>query len=265
MRKSKRKYNQYESLFNDDLIAKEEYLDAKEAYELASKNFEVNAFQVQQDSLRNSSSIKDLRRDLERMDRSLSMEYERIENLNVKALIDGQLGMLDAEIGKRIGQGQSIGIINVLTDFKIQSEIDEHYIDRINRDLKGTFERNGNLFKVQLKKVYPNVREGKFKIDVVFNSERPEKIRTGQSYYIKLQLGDPTDALLLSRGGFFQSTGGQWVYVIDKSGDFATKRSVKIGKQNPKFYEIVEGLEPGEQVITSSYDNFGESEKLTLK
>ena len=265
LKQNKRHYEQYKSLYDDELIAKEEYLKAKENYELAFKSFEVNKFQTQQDSLLNTTSIRDLNKDLSRMKKTLSMEYERIENLNVKAPIDGQLGFLDAEIGKQIGQGQNIGQINVLTNFKIESTIDEHYIDRIRRGLSGSFERKGTVYQLNLKKVYPDVRDGKFKIDMVFTDAKPDNIRTGQSYYIKLQLGAPTEALLLPRGAFFQSTGGQWVYVVDASGEFAIKRQVKIGKQNPKYYEIIEGLDPNEEVITSSYDNFGESDKLILK
>jgi len=264
LKKAKRKLEQMQSLFDDELVAKEDYLQAKEGFELAEKSFEVNRFQAQQDSLLNATSIIELRSDLLRMQQTLSMEYERIDNLNVKATTNGQLGTLNAEIGKQIARGQNIGQINVLTDFKIESAIDEHYIDRVKRGLLGTFDRDGVLYEVTIKKVYPDVKEGKFKIDMVFNGDKPNNIRTGQSYYIRLQLGEPTDAILLPRGAFFQSTGGQWVYVVNSSGDFATKRQVKIGKQNPQYYEVIEGLEPGELVVTSSYDNFGDTDKLLL-
>ena len=265
LKKAKRKYEQNQSLFEEELIAREMYLEAKENFELSQKSYEVNKFQSKQDSLLNTTSIMDLSRDLERMQQTLSMEYERIDNLNVKATADGQLGTLNAEIGKQIGRGQNIGQINVLTNFKIEATIDEHYIDRILRGLTGTFERDETIYQIKIKKVYPDVKEGKFKIDMVFVDEKPENIRTGQSYYIKLQLGEPTEVLLLPRGAFFQSTGGQWVYVVDASGEVATKRKVKIGKQNPKYYEILEGLDPVEKVITSNYDHFGENDKLILK
>ncbi|MCK5441087.1 MAG: biotin/lipoyl-binding protein [Maribacter sp.] len=263
--KAKRKHAQYSSLYNDGLVAKEEYLDSKEDFELSQKRYEVIKFKTLQDSLLHVTGIKDLDSDLRRMKKTLELVYERIEHLNLKAPVDGQLGMLNAEIGQRFGQGQRIGQINVLTDYKIQSEIDEHYIDRVSRGLTGSIERNGKLFNVQLKKVYPEVREGKFKIDLIFSAQKPPNIRTGQSYYIKLQLGAPMDALLIPRGSFFQSTAGQWVYVVDASGDFAIKREVSIGRQNPKFYEVLDGLEPGEKVIISSYDTFGDSDKLSLK
>ncbi|MBJ6368549.1 efflux RND transporter periplasmic adaptor subunit [Snuella sedimenti] len=265
LKQSKRKYEQYQALYDDELIAREEFLRAKEDFELSQKSYEVHKFQTGQDSLRNMGSIKDLSRDLGRMKRALSMEYERIENLNVKAPIAGQLGFLDAEIGKQVGKGQNVGQINVLSDFKVESQIDEHYIDRVKRGLMATFDRNDTVYKLRLRKVYPEVRDGKFDVDLVFDDHKPANIRTGQSYYIKLQLGAPSEALLLPKGAFFGSTGGQWVYVVDSSGEFAIKRNVKIGKQNPQYYEIIEGLDASETVIISSYDNFGDNDKLILR
>jgi HlyD family secretion protein len=153
----------------------------------------------------------------------------------------------------------------VLTDYKINALIDEHYIDRVRRDLAATFERQNNLYNLTVKKVYPEVRNSQFEIDLVFTDERPENIRAGQTYYINLQLGEPQKSLLVGLGGFFNSTGGQWIYVVDPSGDFATKRTIKIGRKNPKYYEVIEGLEKGEKVITSGYDLFGDNEKLILK
>ena len=199
------------------------------------------------------------------MQKTLSMVYERLDHLNVRAPADGQLGFLDAEIGQNIGQGERIGQINVLTDFKIEAEIDEHYIDRVKRDLNATFERNGMEYELRLRKVYPEVRSGRFKVDLVFTGNKPENIRAGQSYNIRLQLGESSDALLLPKGSFFQSTGGQWIFVVDPNGGEAMKRNIRIGKQNSRYYEVLEGLEPGEQVITSNYASFGEAEKIVLK
>src|SRR5690606_33064731 len=178
LKKAKRNYEQNESLFNEELIAKEDYLQAQENYELTKKSYEVNKFQTEQDSLLSVTSIIELSRDLQRMQQTLSMEYERIDNLNVKASTDGQLGTLNAEIGKQIARGQNIGQINVLTNFKIESTIDEHYIDRIKKGLSGTFERDGNIYQLNIKKVYPDVKEGKFKIDMVFADSAPKNIRT---------------------------------------------------------------------------------------
>jgi HlyD family secretion protein len=142
--------------------------------------------------------------------------------------------------------------------------IDEHYIDRVRHGLSGTLERQDKSYDLNIRKVYPEVRQGQFRIDMVFEGDKPDNIRTGQTYYINLELGQPQEAVMLPRGGFFQSTGGQWVYVLDKSGDFATRRSIRIGKQNPQFYEVIEGLNPGEQVITSGYENFGDNDRLVF-
>ena len=211
------------------------------------------------------TSLPVLEADLTRMQKTLGMVYQRLDHLNVRAPADGQLGFLDAEIGQSIQQGQRIGQINVLTDYKIEATIDEHYIDRIVRDLSAILDRNGEEYTLRLRKVYPEVRNGKFKVDLVFLDKKPETIRTGQSYNIKLQLGESSEALLLPKGSFFQSTGGQWLFVVGPDGDEALKRTIRIGKQNSRYYEVLEGLQAGEKVITSNYDNFGQAEKIVFK
>lgn len=261
----KRAYEQNEELYEEELISKETYLKSKEDYQLAEKQLEIVKLQTEQDDELRETSLKGLDTDLERMQKTLSMVYERLDHLNVRAPADGQLGFLDAEIGQNISQGQRIGQINVLTDFKIEADIDEHYIDRVKRDLSATLERNGNEFKLRLRKVYPEVRNGRFRVDLVFVDDKPETIRAGQSYNIRLQLGESNDALLLPKGGFFQSTGGQWVFVVGPDGNEAIKRNVRLGKQNSRYYEVLEGLQPGEQVITSNYDSFGDAERIVLK
>ncbi len=265
MNRLKRNFEQNESLYKDELISKEEYLITKEDYELSKKQLQIVRVQTSQDNALRETSLKELDADLARMQKTLSMVYERIDHLNVRAPADGQLGFLDAEIGQNIAQGQRIGQINVLTDYKIEADIDEHYIDRVKRDLSATLERNGKEYKLRLRKVYPEVRNGKFKVDLVFTENKPETIRAGQTYNIKLQLGESNDALLLPKGGFFQSTGGQWIFVVDVNGETAIKRNIRIGKQNSRYYEILEGLDNGEQVITSNYDSFGDADRIVLK
>ncbi len=265
LQKLKRNYEQNKALFEDELISKEEYLTSKENYELSQKQYDIIKLQTEQDNVLRNTSLSELDADLARMKKTLSMVYERIDHLNVRAPADGQLGFLDAEIGQNIGQGERIGQINVLTDYKIEADIDEHYIDRVKRDLTAILDRNGKEYELRLRKVYPEVRNGKFKVDLVFADQKPETIRSGQSYNIKLQLGQSNEALLLPRGSFFQSTGGQWIFVVDASGEVAWKRSIRIGKQNSRYYELLEGLEAGEQVITSNYDSFGDAEKIVLK
>ena len=265
LQRLKRNFEQNEALYQDELISREVYLTSKENYELAQKQFDIIKLQTEQDDALRKTSLSGLDTDLNRMQQTLSMVYERLDHLNVRAPADGQLGFLDAEIGQNIAQGQRIGQVNVLTDFKIEANIDEHYIDRVKRDLSASLERNNNEFPLRLRKVYPEVRNGRFKVDLVFTAEKPETIRAGQSYNIKLQLGESNDALLLPKGGFFNSTGGQWVFVVNPNGGDAIKRNIRIGKQNSRYYEVLDGLEPGDQVITSNYDSFGEAERIVLK
>ncbi|UII77715.1 efflux RND transporter periplasmic adaptor subunit [Flagellimonas sp. HMM57] len=265
LQRFKRNYEQNQALYEDELISKEEFLLSKENYELSKKQFDIVKLQTVQDDELRETSLTGLDTDLNRMRKTLSMVYERLDHLNVRAPADGQLGFLDAEVGQSIAQGQRIGQVNVLTDFKIEAEIDEHYIDRVKRELSASLERNGKEFGLRLRKVYPEVRNGRFKVDLVFTGDKPATIRAGQSYNIKLQLGASNDALLLPKGGFFQSTGGQWVFVVGTNGDEAVKRNIRIGKQNSRYYEVLEGLEPGESVITSNYDSFGTAERIVLK
>ncbi len=263
--RAKRTYDQYQQLYKDELISKEEYLRSEEDYWYQEKLLKINQHKAKNDSLIRRSSMKTLEQDLEKMRQNLKLVYERLDNLNVKAPVDGQLGMLDAELGQSISQGARIGMINVLTNYKINASIDEHYIDRVERGLKGTFDRNNEEFNLKIKKVYPEVRNGQFEIDMVFDGEKPHNIRAGQSYHLKLQLGEPANAVLLNRGSFFQSTGGQWVYVLNETGTEATKHPIRIGKQNPQYYEVLEGLNKGDKVITSSYELLGNKDKIVLK
>jgi len=263
--RKKRNFEQYEKLYQEELISKEDYLQAKEDYNYEVKLLEINKQKAKNDSLIQLTSMKTLETDLKKMRQMLGLVRERLDNLNVKAPVDGQLGMLDAEIGQSISQGQRIGMIHVLTNFKVKAKIDEHYIDRVRRDLSASLERNGINYRMIVKKVYPEVRDGQFEIDLLFEGEKPENIRAGQTYHIKLELGQSEKAVLLARGGFFQSTGGQWVFVLNESGTEAVKRPIKIGKQNPQYYEVLEGLQPGEQVITSSYELFGNNDKIVFK
>ena len=265
LKRNKRNYEQNQALYEDELISKEVYLVSKENYELSQKQYEIVKLQTEQDDALRKTSLAGLDTDLERMKKTLAMVYERLDHLNVRAPADGQLGFLDAEIGQNIGQGERIGQINVLTDFKIEAAIDEHYIDRVKRDLMAVLERNDSIYPLRVRKVYPEVRNGRFQVDLVFTENKPATIRSGQTYNIRLQLGASNDALLLPKGGFFQSTGGQWVFVVNSNGNEALRRNIRIGKQNSRYYEVLDGLEPGEQVITSNYDSFGEAERIVLK
>ncbi|WP_255297516.1 efflux RND transporter periplasmic adaptor subunit [Anaerophaga thermohalophila] len=265
LQRKKRNYEQSRMLYEEKLIAREEYLQAKEDYEYERDLLEINRLKAKNDSIMLMTNMRTLDNDLQKMRQMLGLVRERLEHLKVKAPVDGQLGMLDAEIGQSISQGQRIGMIHVLSDYKVKARVDEHYIDRVRNGLPCSFERNGTEYRLKVKKIYPEVRDGQFEIDMIFEDAKPEKIRTGQTYHIKLQLGQPANAVLIPRGGFFQSTGGQWVFVLNESGTEAYKRPVKIGKQNPRYYEVIEGLEPGEKIITSGYEMFGDNERLELR
>jgi HlyD family secretion protein len=263
--RKKRNYEQNRMLMKDSLLSVEEFTRSKEDLDMALQSEELFIERQKQDSVFRSVQVDNLRNNLENMRKNLSLVRHRMENLNVRATVDGQLGLLVPEIGQSISRGANMGQINVLTSFKVTAQIDEHYIDRVRTGLTATLDRQGNAFNLTVRRVYPEVRAGTFKIDMIFTDVIPENIRTGQTYYTSLQLGQPKTAILVPIGGFFQETGGQWIYVLDPSESYATRRDISTGRKNPKYYEILEGLQPGEKVIISGYDTFGKNEKLIFK
>jgi HlyD family secretion protein len=263
--RKERNYRQNVELMRDSLISVEEFLRSKEDLDMARQSRELFIERQKQDSLFRSVQVDNLQNNLENMRRNLSLVRQRVENLNVRATVDGQLGLLVPEIGQSIQRGSNMGQINVLTAFKVTAQIDEHYIDRVRTQLTAKLDRQGSEFDLVVRRVYPEVRNGTFEIDMTFENSVPENIRTGQTYYISLQLGQPKRSLLVPIGGFFQETGGQWIFVLDETGSFATKRDISIGRKNPKYYEVLEGLQPGEKVIISGYETFGKNEKLVFK
>jgi HlyD family secretion protein len=260
-----RAFQQKERLHAENLIPREEYLQAKEDYELAERQKNLNRESQMQDSIYRSVQVQQMEDDLTNMRRNMELIRQRVDNLQVRSPIDGELGLLDVVLGQSVASGQKIGQINDLSDFKIEAAIDEHYIDQVVTGLPATFERQSSTFDLTVRRVYPEVRNGQFKTDFVFRGERPENIRTGQTYYINLELGEPTESVIIPRGAFYQTTGGNWIFVVAPDGGRAYKREIRIRRQNPQFYEVVEGLEPGEKVITSSYDSFGNNEVIILQ
>lgn len=260
----RRAYEQQKALYEDKLIAKEEYLKAEEDYRLAKQKYDLMAELSKQDSLYRGTQIDRMEESLENMQLNMSMIRRRKSNLIVKAPIDGELGLLDVVLGQSIAAGTKIGQINSVGTYKVEAQIDEHYIDRVIAGLEATFERQGETYSTVIRKVYPEVRDGKFKADFKFDGEQPDNIRSGQTYYLNLQLGQPEEAVIIPRGTFYQKTGGKWIYVVNKEGTKAVKREIRIGRQNPQYYEVLEGLEPGERVITSGYDTYGDSDVLVF-
>ncbi|MBP3614959.1 MAG: HlyD family efflux transporter periplasmic adaptor subunit [Bacteroidaceae bacterium] len=262
--RAKRTFEQQQSLYSDGLTTQEEYLRAKENDELAQTNLQLLVKRLYQDSLYQQVQRVKMAQALDNMYKNVEIARRRVDDLNVRATHDGQLSSFNIQLGQNIGTGATIGLINMLDEYKVQVSIDERYIDRIVAGLGGVFERQGTEYAVEVNTLYPDVKDGQFRADFTFVGETPRNIRVGQTYYINLQLGEPTEAVLIPRGSFFASTGGKWVYVLSSDGSEAVRREIKIARQNPVYYEVIEGLQPGEKVITSSYDNFGESERLIL-
>ena len=263
--RKQRAYDQSRRLYEQKLISREEFIQSEEDYRLSAKKRSLVAKRLKQDSIYRTVQMDQMEDNLENMRRNVVLVRQRKDKLEVRSAIDGELGLLDVELGQSISPGQMIGQLNDLSDYKVQAEIDEHYIDRVRQGLAATFQRGGKTFELQVRKVYPEVRQGKFRCDFIFKGERPENIRTGQTYYIDLELGQPEQAVLIPRGTFFQTTGGQWIFVLSADGSKAYRRTIRIGRQNPQHYEVLEGLEPGERVVTSGYEAFKDNEVLVLK
>ena len=262
--RKRRTWQQNEELYRNNLIAREDWLQSKEDYELAAKKRELNIERQVQDSLYRTVQIEQMEDNLANMKRNMELIRQRIGNLQVKSPIDGEVGLLDVVLGQSVTSGQKIGQVNDLSDYKVEAQIDESYIDRVRAGLDATFERQDTAFTMRLRKVYPEVRNGQFRADFTFVGAHPRNIRSGQTYYLHLELGQPTDAVIIPRGSFYQSTGGAWIYVLAPEGDRAYKRQIRIGRQNPQYYEVLEGLEPGERVIVSGYEHYGANDVLIL-
>ena len=263
--KSEEDFEDKKALFEKDFISDEEFNDVKMEYDYLLQRKELVIESQKQDSLFREIQIEQLEQSVSRMQDNLDLVRKKLDNLTIKAPVSGELAFINAEIGESKGAGQRLGQINVLDSYKLQADIDEYYINRIVKGLKGQFEFAGQEYSLIVNKVYTVVQNGRFSVDLTFTSELPPRIRTGQTFRVKLELGAPKEAILIPKGGFYQTTGGQWIFVIDESGDFAYKREITLGSMNPRFYEVLDGLMPGERVIISGYDNFGDADKLMLK
>lgn len=263
--RKRRAYEQNARLYKERLISKEMYLQSREDYKLARRKQSLISQRLKQDSLYRHVQMAQMEDNLDNMRKNVLLVRDRKNKLEVRSAIDGELGLLDVELGQNIAAGQNIGQINDLSDFKVQAQIDEHYIDRVRPGLSASFSRDGKTYRLRVRKVYPEVRNGTFRTDFVFVGERPAQMRSGQTYYVELALGKSQQATLIPRGTFFQTTGGNWIFVLDKSGRKAYRRNISIARQNPQYYEVTDGLEPGERVITSGYEAFKDNEVLVIK
>lgn len=263
--RKRRAYEQNARLYKERLISKEVYLQSREDYNLARRKQSLISQRLKQDSIYRHVQMAQMEDNLDNMRKNVLLVRDRKNKLEVRSAIDGELGLLDVELGQNIAAGQNIGQINDLSDFKVQAQIDEHYIDRVRPGLSASFSRDGKTYLLRVRKVYPEVRNGTFRTDFVFVGERPAQMRSGQTFYVELALGKSQQATLIPRGTFFQTTGGNWIFVLDKSGRKAYRRSISIARQNPQYYEVTDGLEPGERVITSGYEAFKDNEVLVIK
>lgn len=263
--RKRRAYEQNARLYKERLISKEVYLQSREDYKLARRKQSLILQRLKQDSLYRHVQMAQMEDNLDNMRKNVLLVRDRKNKLEVRSAIDGELGLLDVELGQNIAAGQNIGQINDLSDFKVQAQIDEHYIDRVRPGLSASFSRGGKIYRLRVRKVYPEVRNGTFRTDFVFVGERPAQMRSGQTFYVELALGKSQQATLIPRGTFFQTTGGNWIFVLDKSGRKAYRRNISIARQNPQYYEVTDGLESGERVITSGYEAFKDNEVLVIK
>lgn len=261
----RRAYEQQKTLYAENLVSREDYLKAGEDYELAKENLKLLEDRLRQDSIYRRVQLAQMRESLDNMRQNFELVRQRADNLNVRASHSGQLGSLTAELGQNIAAGQQVGQINILDNYKVSVSIDEHYVDRVSAGLSASSERSGKKMGLNVVKVYPEITEGKFKADLLIDGDMPSNVRVGQSLPVDLLLGESSEAVLLPRGSYFQTTGGKWIYVLDESGKKAHRREIRIGRQNPMYYEVLEGLQPGERVILSSYSNFGGAEVVNIR
>jgi len=262
---TKRELGRCETMYEKNLISKDEFDQARDNYDFWVKKHELTIETQRQDSILRAIQVRQLESSVERMQENLKVVKKKLENLVLTAPITGQLTSLNAEVGESKHRGERLGQIDVLDGFKLRAEVDEYYISRISINQKGTVEITGTSYDLNITKVYPEVKNGRFQIDMEFVGGEPDDIRRGQTVKINLALGDLSDAILIARGGFYQKTGGRWAFVLDESGNFATRRNIEIGRQNPRVYEVLSGLEPGEKVITSSYDNIEHFDRIVFK
>ncbi len=262
--RKRRAYQQRQRLYGDKLIAREEYLQAKEDYELALKRQSLINQRLTQDSIYRLAQVDQMEDNLANMQKNIELIRKRREHLNVVSPIDGELGLLDVELGQNISAGQRVGQINDLSSYKVTGQIDEHHIERVHPGLSAVSARGDRNMDLRLRKVFPEVRDGRFKVEFLFPDKCPDNIRSGQTCYLNLQLGQPADALVIPKGTFYSATGGRWIFVVDKTGTKAYRRNIRLGRQNPESYEVLEGLEPGERVIVNGYESYSDATTLTI-
>lgn len=262
---AKRVYDLNSRLYDKDAIGRQDLIKAQNEYNYQKERMQLSKQILSQDSIAVKQEQNQVQSSYARTQNALEVMRRKVSDLVVKAPVDGQLTSLDAEIGQSKNKGERLGQIDVLSGFKVRADIDEHYISRIYNGQTGIFNINGKPYKLTIKKVYTQVTNGRFQVDMDFGDNLPEGIRRGQTLQIRLALSDEKQAVMIPKGGFFQQTGGNWIFKVSENGDTAYKVDITLGSQNTEYYEVLSGLQPGDKVITSSYDNYGDVQGLILK
>ena len=264
-KEAERVYKLNKRLFEQQAISEQEFKQSENNYNYAVQKRKLTEKILAQDSVSTSQELNQAKESYKRTEEALKIMRRKVEDLIVRAPIDGQLTSLDAEIGQNKNKGERLGQLDVTTGYKVRVEIDEHYISRIYNGLMGEFSFAGKDYQLTIYKVYSQVRNGKFMVDMKFEGEVTKDIRRGQTLQIRLALSDETQALLLAKGGFYQQTGGNWVFKLNEDGSVAYRIDVQLGRQNPEYYEVLGGLQIGDKIITSGYDNYEQTQELVLK
>lgn len=265
LQQSEKALKRYTALFKDRLIPEQDFQTARDEYEYALKRKRLTAESIEKDISFREEQVEQLEASLERMRTNLDIVKQKQENLTLKAPISGQLTSLNAEIGQSKAAGERLGRIDEMGGFKVRAQVDQHFIARVEVGKSGSFEHSGEEYGLAVSKIYPEINDGKFAVDFDFKGSVPADLRRGLSLYIKLEEGAVSDELLVPRGGFFNRTGGTWIYVVDPSEKFAVKKAIRLGLQNPEYFTVAEGLKEGEKVLTSGYENYSEKEKLIFR
>lgn len=260
---ARKSYELNKTLVKENLISKNEFEKSEDQYQLLISKRKLLVQNIKTDSTFRKTQLVQIESALDLIQKNLAFLQNSLENLTLKAPISGQLSSLKAELGETKGKGENIAQIDIITDYKLRVKIGEHYVSRVFIGLKGAIEDDGKRYSLSISKIYPDVKNGEFEADMLFDEKKPEAIKRGQSFQLKLELSDKTQAVLVPRGAFYQETGGQWIYVVKQSK--ATKQLIKLGRQNPEFYEVLEGLHPGDRVITSKYTLFENADELILQ
>jgi len=265
LKEAERIYNLDKHLYEQKVIGSQEYKQAENTYKYQLAKKELTQKILSQDSVSTTQQLDQARQSYTGSQNALAVMRKKVDDLVVRAPVDGQLTSLDAEVGQNKNKGERLGQIDVLSGFKVRVDVDEHYLSRVYTGQRGNFTFADTSYDLEIKKVYTQVANGRFQVDMMFIGKVPKGIRRGQTLQITLALSDETQALLLPRGGFYQQTGGNWVYKVSADGSKAYKVDIQLGRQNPDYYEVLQGLQPGDKVVTSSYENYGTIQELILK